>query len=137
MKEGFRVLTEDTKLRAQNGGTVLRAQNEGTGLRIQDKGTESRAQNEGSGLRALNEGMVLWTQNEGTGLRALNEGTELRALNEGPCCWNVYSRPLFRGKQQYINRESICQLLVELEIVLSMQRKPFCFLSFFLLFSNI
>ena len=119
MKEGFRVLTEETNLRAQNVGTVLRAQNEGTGLRIQNKGTESRAQNEGSGLRALNEGMVL------------------RALNEGPCCWNVYSRPLFRGKQQYINRESICQLLVELEIVLSMQRKPFCFLSFFLLFSNI
>jgi hypothetical protein len=128
IKEGIRVLTDGTELRAQNGGTVLRAQNEGTGLRIQNKGTESRAQNEGSGLRALNEGMVLWTQNEGTGLRA---------LNEGPCCWNVYSRPLFRGKQQYINRESICQLLVELETVLSMQRKPFCFLSFFLLFSNI
>jgi hypothetical protein len=128
MKEGFRVLTDGTELRAQNGGTVLRAQNEDTGLRNQNKGTESRAQNEGSGLRALNEGMVLWTQNEGTGLRA---------LNEGPCCWNVYSRPLFRGKQQYINRESICQLLVELETVLSMQRKPFCCLSLFLLFSNI
>ncbi len=128
MKEGFRVLTEDTKLRAQNVGTVLRVQNVGTGLRIQNKGTELRAQNEGSGMRDLYEG---------TGMRTLNEGTGLRALNEGPCCWNVYSRPLFRGKQQYINRESICQLLVELETVLSMQRKPFCFLSSFLLYSNI
>jgi hypothetical protein len=128
MKEGFRVLTEETNLRAQNVGTVLRAQNEGTGL---------RAQNEGTGLRIQNKGTESRAQNEGSGLRALNEGMVLRALNEGPCCWNVYSRPLFRGKQQYINRESICQLLVELETVLSMQRKPFCFLSFFLLFSNI
>jgi hypothetical protein len=32
----------------------------------------------------------------------------IRALNEGSCCWRLYSRPQFRGRQQYINRKSAC-----------------------------
>jgi hypothetical protein len=58
----------------------------------------------------------------------LKDGT-MSAVNEGACCWILYSRPNYRGRQQVINREGQLKLLISIKSNEIFLLSPFCYYS--------